>query len=244
MSVIKIEKTKDYTVMSNYHLREKGMSLKAKGLLSVMLSLPENWDYSISGLVAICKENETAIKSTLNELKEFGYLEVFKKLPNETGTGRIEYEYVVYEQKQDSKKQGVENLGVEFLGVENHGQLNTNKSITKKLNTNNKERKTDASYDTILSEKIEDDNLRNAFYEFIKMRKLVKKPMTDRALQLMINKLYKISKNTDEAIKILEQSIINNWQDVYPLKDKYKDKNNNDWMSDLDNLNETIMSML
>lgn len=120
---------------------------------------------------------------------------------------------------------------------------NNNKQYKNKNKNNNKERKTDVSYDTILSEKIEDDNLRNAFYEFIKMRKLVKKPMTDRALQLMINKLYKISNNTDEAIKILEQSIINNWQDVYPLKDKYKDKNNKDWMSDLDNLNETIMSM-
>lgn len=72
MAVFKINKTKDYTVMSNRHLKEKEMSLKAKGLLSLMLSLPETWDYSIEGLVAICKENHSAIKSTLNELKNMG----------------------------------------------------------------------------------------------------------------------------------------------------------------------------
>lgn len=71
MSVIRVEKTKNYTVMSNYHFKEKEMSLKAKGLLSLMLSLPDNWDYTIAGLVTICKENESAIKSALDELKIF-----------------------------------------------------------------------------------------------------------------------------------------------------------------------------
>lgn len=133
MSKILVQKTKDYTIMSNYHFKERKMSLKAKGLLSLMLSLPENWDYSIAGLVAICKENETSIKTALDELKEFGYLEVIKKMPNETNTGRIEYEYIVYEQKQDKEKQGIENLGLEIQRVENQVQLNN-----KELNINNK----------------------------------------------------------------------------------------------------------
>lgn len=64
MAVFKIEKNKNYTIMSNYHLRDKNISLKDKGLLSFMLSLPDNWDYSLNGLCAICKEQETAIKST------------------------------------------------------------------------------------------------------------------------------------------------------------------------------------
>lgn len=136
MAIIKINKTKDYTVMSNYHLKEKEMSLKAKGLLSQMLSLPEKWDYSIAGLVAINKENETSIKNTLKELQDFKYLKVTKLLPDKTKTGRIEYIYDIYEQPYE--KQEVENLGVEFLGVENQGQLNTNNKNTKKLNTNNK----------------------------------------------------------------------------------------------------------
>lgn len=66
--VFKIEKNKNYTIMSNNHLRDKNLSLKAKGLLSFRLSLPENWDYSISGLIAVCKKQESSIKSTLKEL--------------------------------------------------------------------------------------------------------------------------------------------------------------------------------
>lgn len=138
MSVFRVEKTKDYTVMSNAHLNEKKMSLKAKGLLSLMLSLPEKWDYSIAGLVAICKENETAIKSTLDELKEFGYLEVIKTMPTKENGGRISYEYIIYEKKQEGKKQGIESLGVEVQKVENPTQLNTNKENTNnKINYNN-----------------------------------------------------------------------------------------------------------
>ena len=91
MAIFKVNKTKNYTVMSNRHLKEKGITLKAKGLLSIMLSLPENGDYSIDGLVSLCKENETSINSALKELKEFGYLRVDKLMPNETKTGRIEY---------------------------------------------------------------------------------------------------------------------------------------------------------
>ena len=138
MAVIRINKTADYTVMSNAHFKEKEMSLKAKGLLSLMLSLPDTWDYSIAGLVAICKENETAVKSTLNELKKFGYLVVTKKKPNETQSGRFEYEYNIFEQpqvKQAEEKQGIESLWVECQGVENQGQLNTNTSITNELST-------------------------------------------------------------------------------------------------------------
>lgn len=137
MSTFRVNKNKNYTVMSNTHLRDMGLSLKAKGLLSVMLSLPETWDYSIAGLVAICKENETAVKSALKELRDSRYLIITKVMPNETKSGRIEYIYDIYEepQKQEVEKQGVENLGVEFQGVENQGQLNTNKESTKELNT-------------------------------------------------------------------------------------------------------------
>ena len=115
--VVRINKNKNYTAMSNIHLKDKTLSLKAKGLLSLMLSLPEDWHYSIAGLVAICKENETAIKSTIDELKCVGYVKVTKKLPNETTTGRYEYVYDVFEQKQEGEKPGVEIQGVEVQGV-------------------------------------------------------------------------------------------------------------------------------
>ena len=141
MPVVRVNKTKDYTVMSNYHLRETNMSLKAKGLLSLMLSLPDNWDYSVAGLVAICKENETSIKSALKELENFGYLRVTKLLPNKNDNRTtISYIYDIFEkplENQGVDYQGVGFLGVDNLGLENQGQLNTNKLNTNKLNTNN-----------------------------------------------------------------------------------------------------------
>ena len=78
MANFKIDKTKDFTVMSNYHLRDKNLSYKAKGLLSFMLSLPEDWDYSINGLVSISKEEVKAIRNILQELQRYGYLVIEK----------------------------------------------------------------------------------------------------------------------------------------------------------------------
>lgn len=144
MSTFRVNKNNNYTVMSNYHLQDKNLSLKAKGLLSLMLSLPEDWDYSINGLVAICKENKTSIRATLNELKEFGYLIVWKLYPCQSNTGRIEYVYDIYEQpqkekieQQDTQKQGIENLYLENLDIENVPQQNTNIQNTNIQNTNN-----------------------------------------------------------------------------------------------------------
>lgn len=141
MAVFRVNKNRNYTVMSNYHLRDKNLSLKAKGLLSQMLSLPEDWDYTIQGLCSINKEKEASINSTLNELKDNGYLKVTKKMPNETKSGRIEYVYDIYETpKQEGEKQDLENLGVEFQGVEfqgleNQGQLNTEELSTEITST-------------------------------------------------------------------------------------------------------------
>ena len=73
-TVIRVEKNREYVVMNNKFLRNKEMSLKAKGLLALCLSLPETWDYSLNGLVAICKENITSIRSGLKELEEHGHL--------------------------------------------------------------------------------------------------------------------------------------------------------------------------
>ena len=232
-----MNKTKNYTVMSNEHLKDKRLSLKAKGLLSVMLSLPDTWDYSISGLVAICKESETAVKSTLNELKSCGYLVVTKKMPDETESGRIEYVYDIFEHaktgKQADKKQGVENLGVEnleveSLGVENVRQLSTKKSNTDKSNTDksttNKKKKegTRAGYDEIINDYTENEELRSVLIEFVKMRKMMKKPPTNRALSLLLTSkkgLDGLASTDAEKIDIVQQSIMRSWLGFFPLKD-------------------------
>ena len=73
MAIIRVEKQKNYTVMSNHHLQDGNLSLKAKGLLSMMLSLPEDWVYSVEGLVSLCKEGRDAVRSALTELEDTGY---------------------------------------------------------------------------------------------------------------------------------------------------------------------------
>lgn len=94
MSVFKITKNNNYTVMSNYHLRDKNLSYKAKGLLSFMLSLPDNWDYSMRGLEKISKENIKAIRTILQELEKNKYLVRTRK---QGEYGRFYYDYSIYE---------------------------------------------------------------------------------------------------------------------------------------------------
>ena len=149
MSVFRVHKTDNYTVLSNYHLKDQELSLQAKGLLSVMLSLPDDWNYSINGLAAICKEGTKAIKSTLNELKEHGYLVVKKTVP-ERGSNRFRYQYDVYEMPVLAKPQVAEGYpsvplqGVPLQGeplqavaVHDGTQLNTNNKGTNELSTDN-----------------------------------------------------------------------------------------------------------
>ena len=90
------------------------------------------------------------------------------------------------------------------------------------INNNNKKERKKTSYDEILNSMIEDDDVKNTICDYIKMRKLIKKPMTDRAVTMLINKLEKLSSDKDIQIKILEQSILKNWTDIYP----YKEENN------------------
>ena len=136
MAVFRIERTRDYTVMSNHHLRNANLSLKAKGLLSMILSLPEEWNYTTRGLASICKEGVDAIGSALKELETAGYI-VRRQL---RGTnGRItDTEYVIYEQPQpdmsqpDTASPDTENPDMVKPDTEKPAELNIEKSNTQK----------------------------------------------------------------------------------------------------------------
>ena len=101
MSVMRVKKDKNYSVISNCLLRDKDISLKAKGLLCVMLSLPDKWEFSIAGLAAISHEGETSIRSTLKELEQNRYLERGKVKDEKNKV--IGWDYIVYEKKFDEK---------------------------------------------------------------------------------------------------------------------------------------------
>ena len=95
---IKTNRAEGYIVMGNYHLKDRKLSLKAKGLLSLMLSLPDNWDFSILELSSICIESRDTIRKILNELKENKYLKVIEKRDENV---RYEYAYIIYEKTYD-----------------------------------------------------------------------------------------------------------------------------------------------
>ena len=141
MPVFRVEKNKDYTTISNYHLRDRRLSLKAKGLLSIMLSLPDDWDYSLEGLVSISLESERAIKSALKELKNAGYLVIVKLFPESGKRNKIEYIYNIYEKSQEVQNVPLQNVSLQDVDVhdvelQNEGQLNTNnKILNNKYNT-------------------------------------------------------------------------------------------------------------
>jgi len=147
MAVFRIERTRDYTVMSNHHLRNHQLSLKAKGLLSMMLSLPDDWNYTTRGLAKICKEGVDAIGGALRELESAGYI-VRHQLRDRQG--RIsDTEYVIYEQPQPRPPKAPQpdtaapdtdspNTGFPYLDkpdTEKPAELNIEKSKTKKQKT-------------------------------------------------------------------------------------------------------------
>ena len=142
MAVFRIERTRDYTVMSNQHLRDKALSLKSKGLLSMMLSLPEDWNYTTRGLAKICKEGVDAIGGALRELESAGYIVRHQMRDRQ---GRIcDTEYVIYEQPQpkapdtpqpDTASPDTENPYLDDPDTEKPAELNIEKSKTQKQTT-------------------------------------------------------------------------------------------------------------
>ena len=144
MAVFRIEKTRDYTVMSNHHLRDKSLSLKAKGLLSLMLSLPEEWDYTTKGLARICKDGVDSICAGVRELEEHGYV-IRQRVRNPNGQlGAIEYTILEQPRPPEPKPQKPERENPVLDNPEqaspvleepeqgNPAQLNTNRSSKEK----------------------------------------------------------------------------------------------------------------
>jgi hypothetical protein len=240
MTVFRVHKNENYTVLSNYHFKERGMSLKAKGLLSLMLSLPENWDYSAAGLVTLSKDGKDSVSAALKELEKFGYLRRTQAY-DEGGKFRG-YNYEIFEkptevslseretpptQKPSTEKPFTEKPSTGNPPQLNNKELNTKKLKTKKLNTDEEveERKKSASsYDAVVNDLISNEEVKKMLFEFIKMRKLIKKPLTDFALTEIIKKLESISSDPQVQVEVLKNSIVNNYSDIYAPKAEEKPK--------------------
>ena len=230
MSVVRVNKTKNYTVLSNYHFKEKGMSLKAKGLLSLMLSLPDDWNYSISGLVKLSKDGKDSVMSALSELEKFGYLIRVKTTNSKGQFSGIEYN--IYEQPPEdlavAAKQNAVKEKTDKLNADKPPLLNTNKSNT----NNNKIIYNINNYIDIL-ETIGDSELRNAYVDFLEARAYMDAPLSKRGLELLRERVREIAGlDIAKQKKLLHTAVINGWKNVYP---KEEEPENNEILNDLEN---------
>jgi len=207
-TVFRVEKSREFVVMSNKFLRNKDMSLKAKGLLALCLSLPEDWNYSLNGLVAICKESLTSIRSALKELEEFGHL---KRVKTKNDKGQFVYEYILYETPH------TENLHMDNQHTENlHTEKDRQQSIKKQII---KEQNIDELYLYIKENAYA--SIWTLLYEYLDMRKGMGAPMSMRGLKMLISRIEKLS-DGDMSIQrlMLENAIMNQWKNVYRPKEQ------------------------
>lgn len=247
--VFRVHKNKNYTTMSNYHLRDKKLSLKAKGLLSWMLSNNDDWDYSIAGIVACCKEGETAITSTLKELQEFGYVKITKHMPS-IEDNKIHYSYDIYEKPQDIENQVLENQVLENQVQRNTNIRNTNirnKSISKDIDTDfqfgTKKSKTKKPtlYDKclrLISDFTDDGVLRELLVSslrlFVENSREAGTPFYTNTFKGKLNSLKRLSEDNYEQRKIVQQTLDNGWNGFYELKTNNRKTKN--VMTDIEHL--------
>ena len=225
MSVIRTIKNDNYTTMCNTHLRDKNLSLKAKGLLSMMLSLPDKWHYSVKGLEGICKESKNTINSVLNELEDNNYLVRRRRYCN----GKIsEWEYIIFENNENHdeellhlKNEDIENEDIEIQDIENRYVYKITKELnTNRLNTNEYKEKNikKETVNSVIAEYTESKDLQDALHDFVDMRTKMRKPLTPRAMKLSLNKLDELALDDITKIAIVNQSIVHSWLTFYKLQ--------------------------
>lgn len=206
-TVFRVEKNREFVVMSNRFLRNKDMSLKAKGLLALCLSLPETWDYSMNGLVAICKENITAVRSALKELEEHGHLKINKK---KNDKGLFVYEYVIFEHPA-IENLPMDNLPMESLPLENRIQINIEEESIKEENIENK----------VYIDKGVNPSIVPLYKDYLETRKSIQAPLSERGLKMLITRVDKLSNGNVVVQKLmLENAIMNQWKNVYKPKEQ------------------------
>ena len=223
--VVRKRKERNFTTLDNGIFKDKNLSMGAKGLLCILLSLPDDWKYSISGLASLLKDGKDAVRSSLNELEEHGY---FKREERRDGTGHFKgYDYIIFEDPMLDAPMLDEPMSDEPMS-ENPTSvkpplLNTNTLNKEELNT----KKSKETVQDVIS--MLPDELKEVAESFVEHRKALKAPMTGNALKLAIRKAKKYANDDmDKTIAIMEQSIENGWKGIFELKEKREGRN--DWI--------------
>lgn len=224
MAIFRVHKDNNFTVISNDLIRDKRLSLKARGLMILMLSLPDDWDFSVAGLASINQESEKTIKTMLAELKEFGYLVVTKKMPNETDSKKIEYIYDLFE-IPGNEKQGTQNQHVDEQPIENSRQLNKEEQRKEEQNTF-KEKSIKKKFDAIafldtIPGMNKDPEVKDVFVKFIEMRESIKHPIpTEYGLKQLIKQAWELGDyQKAKIIAVVNQSITSGYRGLFALNE-------------------------
>ena len=227
--IVRKRKKKNFTTLDNGIFKNRDLSMKAKGLLCILLSLPDDWEYSISGLASLSTDGKDAVRSTLNELEEQGY---FRRAERRDETGHFKgYDYIIFEDPTSEEPMPCEPMSLNTTSVK-PTQLNT-KELNTKVSRTNKSNTKSPIEDLVLELPVE---MQDVVRAFIDMRKKMKSPMTEYALKLLINKTRKLAHDdVGLCIEILEQSIANGWKSVYPLTDKRQQSTGNQFIDMLMN---------
>lgn len=228
MSVFRINKTRDFTIMSNSHFKEKKMSLKAKGLLSLMLSLPDDWQYNLKGLVTLSKDGKDSVMAGLAELEEFGYLRR-ERTKDDSGkfSGII---YHIYETPQkENPISDFPNPDMPNDENPNSGEphLLSTKDIknlsNQELNEFEREEKPPEEEIYDILEGIQDKELRELYTDYVIQRRENRSQLTPKGLHMLIARGYRLSDNDISIHRaIVETAIINNWMNLYEPKAEEK----------------------
>ena len=214
-TVFRVEKNREFVVMNHKFLREKNMSLKAKGLLALCLSLPDDWEYSLNGLVSIVKESQTSMRSALKELEQFGYL---KRNRTKDAKGQFQYEYVLYELPYDgfvyTDNQNAQKVEPVKQSTENGRQQSTDLENTNKLNIDRENKEIEIN--NILIDSVHNQELFELYKDYIQMREEMDAPLTPKGLQMLIKRNERLSKNNVKVqCLLLENSLLNGWKNVF-----------------------------
>ncbi len=231
MPVIRIDKTRDYTVMSNHHFRNRNLSLKAKGVMSLMLSLPEGWDYTVAGLATLSKDGLDSVRSALKELEREGYLKMERERDEKGKLGKASY---VLSEIPIVENPILENPRLENPILEKPAQLNTYPLSTNTSSTKESITEADATEDAQKPKKpkskkerepdpfdVPSPKLKEALKGYADSRKALHKPLTIRAKQLTLKRLEELAPHNEvKQVAILNRSVERGWQGVFALQEE------------------------
>ena len=230
MAIIRVEKRSNFTVVDNTFIRDSNLSLKAKGLMLLMLSLPPEWDYSIAGLSAICAEGKTAIRNCLKELEQNYYL-IRERRNNEKGY--FVYEYILKEipEKPHTDNLHMDKAHTDSSYAESRTQIKKEEKKKDKLKKDllkkeNIKGLSERAASALLDELVYDEELKELYQEYRIMREEIGAPLTERSLKLLVARCERLA-DFDEGIQktMLETAIIQQWKSVYPPSAGEKSRN-------------------